>query len=55
VLDSPPPDDALVGDRQRCLDAGCDDDAAKSIERAALLATCAAWLRQPAPASVAAE
>ena len=34
---------AMAEDRQRCLDAGCDDYATKPIERQKLLATVAHW------------
>jgi PAS domain S-box-containing protein len=37
---------ALAEDRQRCLDAGCDDHASKPIVRADLLAVCKAWIEQ---------
>ncbi len=37
---------AMAEDRQKCLDAGCDDYAVKPIERAQLLETCARWLGQ---------
>jgi len=37
---------AMEGERQRCLQAGCDDFATKPIERATLLRTCAAWLER---------
>ena len=34
---------AMAEDRQRCLDAGCDDFATKPIDRQTLLATVAHW------------
>jgi CheY-like chemotaxis protein len=44
---------AMQHDRQRCLDAGCDDYASKPIDRATLLAVCRRLIRdgesQPAP------
>jgi len=44
---------AMGEDRQRCLDAGCDDYATKPIEKRLLIAACGRWMgviRDPAPA-----
>ncbi len=35
---------AMPEDRQRCIDAGCDDYAAKPIQRLELLRTCRRWM-----------
>jgi len=45
---------AILGDRELCLDAGMDDYLAKPYTRAALLAVLARW-RPPAAAETAAE
>jgi CheY-like chemotaxis protein len=41
---------AMSDDRQRCIDAGCDDFQSKPIDRLQLLATCAKWLGTITPA-----
>lgn len=41
---------AMVGDRERCLDAGCTDYVSKPVRREELLGTCARLLEPPAAA-----
>ena len=39
---------AMSGDRQRCLDVGCDDYLSKPIDRAVLIEACKRWSRPDA-------
>jgi len=40
---------ANAGDRERCLEAGCDDYVAKPVDRAAFLQVCRRWIESVSP------
>jgi signal transduction histidine kinase len=40
---------ANAGDRERCLEAGCDDYVAKPVDRTAFLAVCRRWIESVSP------
>jgi len=40
---------ANAGDRERCLQAGCDDYVAKPVDRAAFLEVCRRWIESVSP------
>jgi len=40
---------ALAGDRDRCIEAGCDDYLAKPVERERLVRTCREWIARSVP------
>ncbi len=42
---------AMAEDRQKCLDAGCDDYAVKPLDKRRLLTTCKKWLERAAAQS----
>ncbi len=45
---------AMAEDRQRCVEAGCDDYASKPIDKALLISACARWIGKQSEARAAA-
>jgi len=43
---------ALAGDRDRCIEAGCDDYLAKPVERERLVSACRDWIGRSVPSAL---
>jgi CheY-like chemotaxis protein len=43
---------ALAGDRDRCIEAGCDDYLAKPVERERLVSACRDWIARSVPSAL---
>jgi DNA-binding response OmpR family regulator len=42
----------MQGDREKCMEAGCDDLIPKPVERESFIAVCRKWMKSSEPGAV---